>query len=141
MPSDVTPSEWDLQNNPETVRAFTELPSVQFTIGAEAANVINVALQLVDGNGNALAQQVGFYAWLSDTALAAVATTVPDGDVAIGTNGLIVEEFTTDASFQLLTDANGELDLDIGESLVDTWYLNVLLPGGAVVSSDAITFA
>lgn len=115
---------------------------VEFTVGAETGgDTINVALQVVDANGDDVTEPYSFLAWLSDTAGAAPTSTVPDSDVAIGTDGVILLEHTVDAVFELLTEADGDLDLDIGESAADTWYLNVRLPDGRVVSSAAITFA
>jgi hypothetical protein len=141
MPSDVTPTEWDLANNPETVKAVAPIPSVELTVGTQAANVINVALQVVDAQGMALALQLALFAWLSDTAGAALTATAPSVGTDIGTDGVIIVEHTAETLFELLTDADGVLDLDIEEAGVDTWYLNVRLPGGAIVSSAAITFA
>ena len=141
MPSDKSPSHWDLENNPETVKAAAQIPSVEITVGTQAGDVINVALQVVDGQGMALAQQLSFLAWLSDTAGAAVTGTAPSVGTAIGTDGVIIVEHTAEILFELLTDADGVLDLDIEEAGADTWYLNVRLPGGAIVSSGAITFA
>lgn len=137
----VTPTEWDLNNNQETVKAFATVPSVEFTVGVEATNVINVALQVVDAEGVDLDQQLSFLAWLSDTAGAALTATAPSGGTAVGTNGTIIVEHTAETLLELLTDANGAIDLDITEVGIDTWYLNVRLPGGAIVSSGAITFA
>jgi hypothetical protein len=140
MPSDVSPTEWDLANNPETVKAVAPIPSVEFTVGAEATDVINVALQVVDAQGMALALQLALLAWLSDTAGAALTATAPSAGTAIGTDGTIIVEHTAETLMELLTDADGVLDLDIGEAGADTWYLNVRLPGGAIVSSPAIAF-
>ena len=86
-------------------------------------------------------ERVSFFAWLSDTAFGAVTGTVPSADVAIGTDGAIVLEHTTDIVFELMTSATGAIDLDIGEALADTWFLNIRLPGGQVVASPTITFA
>jgi hypothetical protein len=141
MPSNTTPAEWDINNNPETARALALVPSVELTVGGEAADVINVALQVVDAEGVALAQQLALFAWLSDTAGAAATAAAPSAGTAIGTDGVIIVEHTAEIIFELLTDADGVLDLDIEEAGVDTWYLNVRLPGGSVVSSAAITFA
>lgn len=117
--------------------------SIEFEIGEEAANVINVAMQVLDADGKPLQEgdvYFSFSAWLSDTAAGAESGTVPDGDVAVGTNGVILGEFTTDLAFSLLTDGYGRIDLDIGESAADTWYLNVILEDRVYVSPP-ITFA
>jgi hypothetical protein len=117
--------------------------SVEFTIGAEVANSINVAIQLLDADGKPFAKggtYFRFNAYLSDAAYGAEAAAAPDGDVAVGTNGVILGEFTTDIAFSLLTDEYGRIDLDIGESGADTFYLNVELEN-RVFCSEAITFA
>jgi hypothetical protein len=77
---------------------------------------------------------------LSDTAAAAVTADAPDGGTA-ATTGTILQEHATDVSLDFLTDASGVFVLAITESGVDTWFLNVRLPSGLVVSSAAITFA
>jgi hypothetical protein len=139
--SEKTPSQYESENSQPKIIALASIPSVEFTVGAEAAQVINVALQVVDAQGIALAQQLTLLAWLSDTAGAALTGTAPDGGAVIGTDGVIIVEHTAATLFELLTDADGAVDLDLTESGVDTWYLNVRLPGGAIVSSGAITFA
>ena len=141
MPSLTTPTEFDYRNNQQTVEAFATIPTIEFTVGGEVSDVINVALQVVDSGGIALAQQLSFLAWLSDTAGAAVTASAPSVGTAIGTDGVIIVEHTAETLMELLTDADGVLDLDIEEAGVDTWYLNVRLPGGSIVSSGAITFA
>ncbi len=142
--SDKSTTEWDVDNNPETVKAIVEVvisnPNIEFTVGPEIVEAINVSLQVVDVEGNDLAQQLAFLAWLSDTAGAAVTPTAPDG-LVIGATGVIIVEHTAYTLIELLTDANGLLDLDITKTGPDTWYLNVRLPGGAIVTSAAITFA
>jgi hypothetical protein len=114
---------------------------IDFTVGIEAADVINVGIQVNDAEGVAVAAAVSFFAWLSDTAGGAVSGTAPSAGTAIGTDGVVVLVHTAELAFELLTDAVGALDLDIGEVGIDTWYLNVRLPDGSVVTSAAITFA
>lgn len=141
MPSDKTPSQWESENSPVKVQALASIPSVELTVGAQGGDIINVALQVVDAQGMALALQLALFAWLSDTAGAALTGTAPSVGTSIGTNGVIIVEHTAETLFELLTDVDGVLDLDIEEAGADTWYLNVRLPGGAIVSSAAITFA
>ena len=113
---------------------------VDFTIGSESSNVINVALQLNDVRGNAVGQRCGVFAYLSDDANGdSVVATAPD-TVAIGTDGLAIET-VADKAFQLISETDGDIDLDIGKTGADTYYLVVVLPDGTLVVSDAITFA
>lgn len=62
-----------------------------FVIGAEGGNVINVAVQLKDGNGADLAVRGKVRAYLSDDANGdSVTATAPDGGIAIGTDGVFI---------------------------------------------------
>lgn len=116
-----------------------DIDGVEFTIGAEAGNVINVGIQLKNGALD-LTERAGVMAYLSADANGdALAVTAPSAGVAIGTDGLAIP-LVADKAFILVSEADGDIDLDIGEAAADTWYLVVVLPGGALVVSDAITF-
>ena len=81
------------------------------------------------------------FAYLSDDANGdSIAGTAPSANVAIGTDGLLIP-VVADKAFQLVSEADGDIDLDIGEAGVDTWYLIIVLPTGKLVASEAITFA
>lgn len=111
------------------------------TVGTEATNVINVAIQLQDEEGTALAERASVLAYLSDDANGdSIAGTAPDGNVAVGTDGLLIPVVANKA-WILVSESDGDIDLDIGESSTDTWYLIVILPNGKLVASAAITFA
>jgi hypothetical protein len=113
------------------------------TVGTEADNSINVAVQLTDANGDNVAAIHHLLVYLSDQDDGTdVSAGAPDADVAIGTDGVILLEYTTDLVFQVQTDATGAFDFDIGDTTgTPTWYLVVVLPNGQQVVSDAITFA
>ena len=136
-------TRWDIENcDGAAILAALGLDwTVEITVGAEVPDVINVAGQIQDAEGNDLAEQKSFFAWLSDTALAVPTSSAPSAGVAIGTDGLILIEHTANVVYEILTDAAGVFDLDIEEAGVDTWYLNIRLANGAIVSSAAITFA
>lgn len=112
------------------------------TVGTEASNVINVAVQLLDrDNGNEIGERaaVGFY--LSDDANGdSIATAAASGGIAIGTDGLMIE-WTTDKAGLLVSESDGDIDIDITEVGVDTWYLILVFPDGKLKASGAITFA
>ena len=109
-------------------------------VGAEAANAINVAIQLKNGLGQNRSERTAVLAYLSDDANGdSVAATAPT-TVAIGTDGLMME-LTADKVFLLVSEADGDIDIDIGEAGTDTWYLILILPNGDLVASGAITFA
>jgi hypothetical protein len=113
---------------------------VTFTIGTEATNAINVAMQLTSG-GNDLSEIGYVTAFLSDSATGiGISGTAPATSVAIGTDGAIIKELTTKLAWILQSEADGDIDLTITETGGDTWYLVVVLPDGSQVVSDAITF-
>ena len=116
---------------------------VTFTIGAEDTNSINVALQLEDANGAAIAAIGVVHAYLSDSATGdGVVATAPDGDIAVGTDGTVLGELVADKVFLLQSEADGDIDLDIGEAGALTVYLCVIVPAsGLLAVSGAITFA
>ena len=134
----------DLQTNINLLTA----PTVAFTIGAEAAeaaNAIAVLLQLEDGDGDDVAEFAHLRVWLTDLAPAdsALTATAPDGGVALSASGegVIVNETVANKLLECSTDTNGQLEILLTESGIATWYMQVALPGGGVVSSGAITFA
>jgi len=118
-----------------------DLSNVAITIGDEATNTINVAVQLQNEDAAALAESISVLAFLCDDTDGVDQTaTAPDGHVAAGTNGGCIH-LVTDKFFLLNTDANGSVDIDIVESGADTWYLVLVFPNGERVVSNAITFA
>lgn len=122
-------------NNPLRVSAV-------FTVGTEAADVINVAVQFKDrDNGNELGSRVAIPMYLSDDANGdSVAGTAPSGGIAIGTDGLFIE-WTADKAGLAVSESDGDFDIDITEAGADTWYLVAVMPDGSLEVSAAITFA
>ena len=118
-----------------------DLTSADFTIGAEDDDTINVAIQLQDESGAALAESMSLFAFLCDdeNGLAPNAA-APDGHVAAGTAGGCIH-LVTDKVFLLNTNAAGAVDVDVVESGADTWYLVLVFPNGERIVSSAITFA
>jgi hypothetical protein len=114
---------------------------VDFTIGTEAGNDINVAIQLNDAAGTALATRAAVMAYLSDDANGdSIAATAPDGGWVIGTDGVLIPVVANKAAW-LVSEADGDIDVTITESGADTFYLIVVLPNGKLAASGAITFA
>lgn len=111
------------------------------TVGAEAVNVINVGVQLKDSAGVNLAVRGAIRAYLSDDANGdSIAVTAPSGGVAIGAYGVLIPQVAGKA-FDLVSEADGTINIDITEAGADTWYLILILPDGRLVASGAITFA
>lgn len=120
---------------------YEKLGTPAIVVGAEGGNAINVAIQLKDSAGADLAVRGSVLAYLSDDANGdSIAATAPDGNVAIGADGLLIP-VVADKCFQLVSEDDGDIDIDIGESGADTWYLILVMPDGKLVASDAITFA
>jgi hypothetical protein len=121
--------------------AILGVQGATITVGAEANDVINVAIQLKDYSGDDLAVRGSVQAFLTDASAGEAETaTVPDGGVAIGTDGGCIP-LVADKVFLLTSEADGDIDLDIEESGAGTWYLVIVLPNGKRVVSGAITFA
>jgi len=119
---------------------YEAMGTPSFVIGAEAGNVINVGIQLKDSAGADLAVRGSVFAYLSDDANGdSVAGTAPD-TVAIGTDGLAIP-LVAGKAFQLVSEADGDIDINITEDGADTWYLILVMPDGRRVASGAITFA
>jgi hypothetical protein len=115
--------------------------AVEYSVGTEAANVINVALQFQDANGIDVAVPVGCKFYLADDSAGLTpSATAPDGGIAIGTDGALIE-WAANLSGIVVSEADGDVDIDITESGVATWYLVVVLPNGKLDVSAAITFA
>lgn len=111
------------------------------TVGAEAANVVNVAGQMVDINGTAVAAVQVVHVFISDASTGiGVAATAPDGGVAIGTDGTILVAEVAGKVVLLQTDADGAFDIDVTESGSDAFYTAVVLPNGKMSVSAVMTF-
>lgn len=115
--------------------------SAQFTIGAEAANAINVGIQLVDReNGNELGERLAVPFYLSSDANGDAIAAAPSGGIAIGTDGLMIE-WTANVAGLLVSESDGDVDVTLTEAGAGTWYLILVMPDGKLVPSGAITFA
>lgn len=112
----------------------------KFTIGTEAANVINVAIQLIDReNGNELGEAVAVQYYLAtDSAGQAVAS--DPGDIVIGTDGTIITEFTTDVCGLVVSEADGDIDFDVTHTLDNDYYLVLIMPDGKLQISSILGF-
>lgn len=115
---------------------------VNFVVGAEAADVINVAGQVVDAHGKDIEFSAALPFYLADDADGQVpSSAAPAGGIAIGTDGALIE-WTADLSGLLITEADGDFDIDLtNATTTPTFYLVVVLPTGKLAISDAITFA
>ena len=114
-----------------------------FAIGAEAGNVINVGIQLKeDKSGNDLAARASVRMYLSDDANGDnVVATAPSGAVAIGADGVLHDiGGGTKKVFMLVSEADGDIDVNITEAGAKTLYMVLVMPNGRLIPSGAITF-
>lgn len=112
-----------------------------FTIGSEAANVRNVAIQLIDRkNGGDIAERVALMWYLASNATGDAIATAPDGGIAIGTDGLLIEH-TNNVAGMVVSEVDGDIDVTITESTAKSFYLVLVAPDGKLYPSAAITFA
>ena len=116
------------------------LADAVITVGAEADDAIAVGIQLQDASGVDLAHSAGIMAYISDNDDGSSVTATAPTSTAIGTDGLAIP-IVTGKTFLLVSEADGDIDLAIGEAGAGTWYLVLVLPNGKLVVSDAITFA
>lgn len=115
--------------------------SAKFTVGTEAANAINVAVQLVDRkNGNEIGQRVALPWYLAGDANGDTVASATTGGIAIGTDGLLLE-WTNNVSGLVVCEADGDIDVTITDTGTPTVYLALVMPDGKVEVSGAITFA
>lgn len=120
-------------------KAANTVHDVAFSIGAEGASRV-VSMQFKDALGNEVYERVSCFAYLSDDAEGDdIAVTAPD-TVAAGTDGVYIP-IVAGKAFQLVSEVDGDMDLEITENGADTWYLNVVMPDGRIVTSGAIEFA
>jgi hypothetical protein len=113
------------------------------TVSAEDTDVVTATIQLYSDTGavDELSNVAAVYAYLSDdSGGAGIAATAPDGGIAIGTDGVYTEIVSGKAGW-LISEADGDIDIEVTESGTDTFYLVLVLPSGRVIVSDALTFA
>ncbi len=119
-----------------------EFDLIEFTVGAENTNVINVAMELLTCRAGELEEVTSLKAYLCDAAdgHGGVTATVPDGGVAIGTNGDILASLVTNKFWELTADSDGTIDLNITHSGVHSYFLIVVTPTGRLIASPVISF-
>ena len=111
-----------------------------FTIGTQAGDAINVAVQLKDSIGGEMAVRTTLAWYLSGNANGDTLATAPNGGIAIGTDGLLIETLA-DLAGLVTSEADGDIDVTITDSGTPTVYLVLVMPDGSLEVSGAITFA
>lgn len=113
-----------------------------FAPGAENAttNTINVAIQLTDAAGAALAHRAGVYLYVSADANGDAVVTTPVDTLAAGTDGNF-QELISGKAGMAVSEADGDIDIAVTTSDARKVYLAVVLPDGSLACSTGITFA
>ena len=145
---DYTYEERDRDVNAGLYQKFyieTPIGDMEFTIGTETSEVIEVQAQMVDPAGDAMGSEyILSFQVTSDmegetpAAPASVTVTATTGTILTGYPGYVANE-----SFQVLTDATGLAVFDFTDAIAGTltMYLACALPNGTHAVSGAITFA
>ena len=116
--------------------------NVVFTIGAEAADVINVTIRLRANASDAVAVRNVLRCYLSDDVDGDdVTAAAPDGGVATGASGFILVEEVANIVWTQQTGPVGACDINITETGAKTFYLVIVFGDGRIAVSSAITFA
>ena len=110
---------------------------VNFTVGPSVSHVVNVALAFLDPDGKGLKDSGGVFAYLSSDPAGLVLAAAPDS-VAVGTNGLAIP-LTAGLVWELVSSLAGLLDINITKAAGGTYYLNVVMPDGSILTSPVIT--
>ena len=114
---------------------------VTITVGTEAANVINVAIQLKAQDGTDIAHRAALKMYLSSDANGDTIETSGPDSWAIGTDGILLPDGGDSLiSGVIISESDGDIDINMTHSGADTFYLNVVTPDGTIHTSGAITF-
>jgi hypothetical protein len=133
--------ELDVRKTLAALQALTGgLGRPTFAVGAEAGNAITVSIQLKDIWGNDLARRGTVLAYFSDDANGDSLAATAFDTVAAGTDGVVIEPVANNF-LNLISEADGDIDIAIGEDAAVTKYLILIMPDGSLVPSPAITFA
>lgn len=113
--------------------------SVDYSGIESPAGTITVAVQLNDAAGSAMATRAAIPFYLSSSATGDNSATA-DLSLGAGTDGHIVE-WVTNSSFLGVSESDGDLDVQIGQTGTTTLYLVAVLPNGLLDVSGTLTFA
>lgn len=107
---------------------------VAFTVKDNDTTTPNVAMQFKGVAGNDVSHPICVICYLSTDA--AGQTLAIDGtdttEIAIGTDGTILAEPATDIVLVCVSEADGDLDLEVTVANGKTVYFNVVMPNGEV---------
>jgi len=142
---DYTQEERDRDINAGLYQKFyivTPVEDIEFTIGAEDTEVIEVQCQVVDPAGDAMEDTFCLQVLICSDEDGLIPAAFSSVTLA-ATTGTVQVETTADQDLQCVTDETGLLVFDLTDSATsaETRYMAVKLPGGKMAVSEAITFA
>jgi len=110
------------------------------TVGTQGTATIIVALQFNNGLGTPMTAKTSARYWFTTDSTGLAVSGGPDS-LAAGTDGFIIADGGDSVvSGVVVSEEDGDADIAITDANVITLYLNVQLPNGTIVTSDAITF-
>lgn len=120
-------------------RRGAEPNDASFSFGAEAANAITGTITLLQGV-TAIATRVAVHVYLSSDAAGATPVAAQTS-LAVGGAGVLLGTLTAATSLLVLCHTDGTIQIVTTDTGVYSRYLNVILPNGVKVTSQAFTFA
>jgi hypothetical protein len=110
-------------------------------VGAEVSNARAITIQLKDESGADIAvREAVWIAVLLDANGDAFVTTGGSTGIAIGTDGALLP-VVAKKLFLAISEADGDIDLTWTDTGTEAAYLAVILPGGKMIISTALTNA
>jgi hypothetical protein len=116
---------------------------IEWTIGTESGDAINVTAQLLDLKARNLGRpaMVDWSLRASSSAGAEWGAIDTDAESLAIVTGTIINEWNADAWAQMQTDTDGKLAFTIGETTGADYYMVQIVVGDRVFLSPLITFA
>lgn len=113
---------------------------VSFAFTAGAANVAEVAIQVLDGNGVAIASGIPFNVWLSDaaTGVGLTATSASGTVTAKTASGAVFGTLTAKKALVVQPLASGIFTLEITDSAKTAFYVAVQDPYSGLVKVSRV---
>lgn len=128
--------------NSPFIENLNTVTNASFTITAGAANISEIAIQLLDGNGDSVAEAQPFSVWLSDLATGVgLTTTAASGTVqAKSASGVDFGVLTAKKALIVQPLATGIYTLEITDTAKTGFYIAIQTPYGQVkVSRQLVT--
>ncbi len=111
------------------------------TITLVSSDPAVITIQLKDFEGNDLKVPASVMAWISSTATGIDPSAI-SGEIALtGSGAGAVLIHLTHYLYQLISEADGDIDVTITDSGTTAQYLTLLMPNGKLVVSEHLVFA